>query len=134
MTEVVGALIRNKNKFLIFRRPENKGNPLKWEFVGGKLEEGESPSDALIRECREELDIEVIPGKTVCDVVHEYPDITVHLTVLDTQLGKGEIKLIEHIAMKWINSDEAQCVDFCDADIEILPIIINYIKDNINDR
>lgn len=130
MTEVVGALIRENKKFLIFRRPANKGNPLKWEFVGGKVEKGESLSDALVRECREELEVNVIPLKTVCDVIHEYPDITVHLTIIDTILDSKEINLTEHIEMKWITVEEAADVDFCDADVEIMPLIIKYIEEN----
>lgn len=134
MTEVVGALIRENDKFLIFRRPPNKGNPLKWEFVGGKLEKGENASDALIRECREELDITVHPGKIVCDVVHQYPDITVHLTVLDTELTESNIKLLEHVDMKWVSVSDAENIDFCDADIDILPEIFKYIEDCNNER
>ena len=79
MIEVVAALIWDKDKFLICQRPENKARALLWEFVGGKVEEGETKELALIRECKEELNITVKPKDVFMEVVHEYPDITVHL-------------------------------------------------------
>ena len=75
MTEVVAALIWKKDKFMICQRPAHKGNALLWEFVGGKVEPGETKEEALMRECREELAIEVSVGEAFMDVVHQYPDI-----------------------------------------------------------
>ena len=81
MTEVVAALIWDKEKFMICQRPAHKARGLLWEFVGGKVESGETKEQALIRECQEELAITLDVGKVFTDVIHEYPDLTVHLTL-----------------------------------------------------
>ena len=81
MTEVVAALIWDQDKFMICQRPAHKARGLLWEFVGGKVEPGETKEQALIRECQEELAITLNVGEVLMDVVHEYPDLTVHLTL-----------------------------------------------------
>ena len=106
MTEVVAALIWDGKKFLICQRPENKARGLLWEYVGGKVEAGETKQGALIRECKEELDVTISVGDVFMDVVHEYPDITVHLTLFHAQIESGEIKLLEHNAVAWITPEE----------------------------
>ena len=120
MVEVVAGLIWRGNRFMICQRPENKARALLWEFVGGKIEPNESGEDALVRECKEELDIVVKPLDVFCDVVHVYPDITVHLTLYNAEILSGEPVLIEHNDLKWITSDEIDCYEFCPADVEIL--------------
>ncbi|MBR7083424.1 MAG: (deoxy)nucleoside triphosphate pyrophosphohydrolase [Clostridia bacterium] len=119
-TEVVAALIRDGGKFLICRRPASKARGLMWEFVGGKVEDSETKEAALVRECREELDIEVSVYDEFCSVTHEYPDITVHLTVFYASIKSGTPRLIEHTEMKWITPDETGDYDFCPADRVIL--------------
>ena len=84
MTEVVAALIWEDEKFMICQRPAHKARGLLWEFVGGKVEPGETKEQALIRECREELAVTLSVGDLFMDVVHEYSDITVHLTLFNT--------------------------------------------------
>ena len=74
MLEVVAALIWDKDKFLICQRSANKARALLWEFVGGKVEQGETKEQALIRECKEELNIVLNVGDVFMEVVHEYPD------------------------------------------------------------
>lgn len=123
MVEVVAALIRKDNKFMICRRPEWKSNALLWEFVGGKVEAGETKEEALIRECKEELNIVIEVGKPLTDVVHTYPDITIHLTLFSATVKSGEIILNEHCDMKWISRDEISDYEFCLADKEILEFI-----------
>ena len=120
MVEVVAALIWNDDKFMICQRPENKARGLLWEFVGGKVEPNETKEQALIRECQEELDITLKVGKVFLDVVHEYPDITVHLTLLNAIITEGEPKLLEHNDLRWITPKEIPQYDFCPADEEIL--------------
>ncbi len=120
MIEVVAALIRRGNKFLICRRPADKARGMLWEFVGGKVESGETMREALIRECREELDITVAPTGEFMQVVHEYPDICVRLTLFNCTISDGEPKLLEHSAMAWITADEIENFCFCPADREIL--------------
>ena len=120
MTEVVAALIWEKDRFLICQRPENKKRALLWDFVGGKVEKGESQEDALIRECREELDIIVKPGDVFMEVIHEYPDITVKLILFNAVIEEGEPKKLEHNDIRWIKVSEIDDYDFCPADTEIL--------------
>nr|WP_316622608.1 (deoxy)nucleoside triphosphate pyrophosphohydrolase [uncultured Ruminococcus sp.] len=119
MVEVVAALIWDGNRFLICQRPEHKARGLLWEYVGGKVEPGETKQEALIRECKEELDVTITVGDVFMDVVHEYPDITVHLTLFHARIASGEIKLLEHNAVAWITPDEIPNYAFCPADKEI---------------
>ena len=120
MTEVVAALIWDKDKFMICQRPENKARGLLWEFVGGKVEPGETKEQALIRECKEELDILLSVGEVFMDVVHEYPDLTVHLTLFNATIAEGEPQKIEHNDIQWITPGEIPNYEFCPADEEIL--------------
>ena len=120
MVEVVAALIRREGKFLICQRPENKARALLWEFVGGKVEQGETKERALIRECREELGITVAVGAAFAEVVHEYPDITVHLTLFNATITEGTPIRKEHKDIRWIAPSEIPNYEFCPADIVIL--------------
>lgn len=120
MTQVVAALIRDKNKFMICQRPAHKTRGLLWEFVGGKVEKGESKQQALIRECREELDVTVSVGDVFIEVIHEYPDMTVDLTLFNCEIAGGEPKMLEHNDIRWITPEEIDGFDFCPADAEIL--------------
>ena len=125
MTEVVAALIWNGDKFLICQRPAHKARGLLWEFVGGKVEPGETKEQALIRECREELAITLSVGDVFMDVVHAYPDITVHLTVFNATIADGTPQLLEHNDSKWITPIEIPNYQFCPADEEMLKQIRN---------
>lgn len=120
MTEVVAALIRRDDTFMICQRPAHKARGLLWEFVGGKVEPGESKEEALIRECREELDITVAPADVFMDVVHHYPDLDVHLTLFNAAIAEGEPQLLEHNDLQWITVDEIDRYPFCPADEVIL--------------
>ena len=130
MTEVVAALIWDGDRFLICQRPAHKARGLLWEYVGGKVEAGETKQEALIRECREELGITISVGDVFMDVVHEYPDITVHLTLFHAKITEGTIQLLEHNAVAWIKPDEIPNYDFCPADKEILQRIIEVFGKN----
>ena len=120
MTEVVAALIWQGNEFMICQRPANKARGLLWEFVGGKVEPGETKEQALIRECQEELAVTLSVGDIFMDVVHEYPDLTVHLTLFNATIAKGEPQKLEHNDIRWITPSEIQNYEFCPADEEIL--------------
>ncbi|MBQ9070191.1 MAG: (deoxy)nucleoside triphosphate pyrophosphohydrolase [Clostridia bacterium] len=120
MTEVVAALIWDDDKFMICQRPAHKARGLLWEFVGGKVEQGETKEQALIRECREELAITLSVGDVFMDVVHEYPDQTVHLTLFSATIAEGEPQNLEHNDIRWITSNEIPNYEFCPADEEIL--------------
>ena len=120
MTDVVAALIWDENKFMICQRPAHKARGLLWEFVGGKVEHGETKEHALIRECQEELAITLAVGDVFMDVVHEYPDINIHLTLFNATIAEGVPQLIEHNDIKWILPVEIPNYNFCPADEEIL--------------
>ena len=120
ITDVVAALIWNGDKFLACQRPAHKARGLLWEFVGGKVEPGESLQNALIRECREELAVTVKVGETFMTVLHEYPDITVRLTLFHAFISDGTIQKLEHNDIRWIKTDEIDNYQFCPADGEIL--------------
>lgn len=119
-TEVVAALIWNGDRFMICQRPAHKARGLLWEFVGGKVEPGETKQAALVRECREELDVTVSVGEPYMDVVHDYPDLLVHLTLFSARIAEGTPRLLEHNDLRWITPAEIPEYDFCPADVEIL--------------
>lgn len=120
MTEVVAALIWGKNRFMICQRPAHKARGSLWEFVGGKVEPGESKEEALIRECREELGVTVEVGDVFMEVTHQYPDITVHLTLFSASIREGVPQKLEHQDIRWITAEEIGKFSFCPADTEIL--------------
>ena len=124
MIEVVAALIWDNDKFMICQRPAHKARGLLWEFVGGKVETGETKEQALIRECREELAVTLSVGNVFMDVVHEYPDLTVHLTLFNAIIADGEPQKLEHNDIQWITPSEIPSYAFCPADEEILVEII----------
>ena len=128
MTEVVAALIWQDDKFMICQRPAHKARGLLWEFVGGKVEPGETKEQALIRECREELNVLLSVGDVFIDVVHEYPDIMVHLTLFNAIIFEGEPQKIEHNDIQWITPSEIANYEFCPADEEILARICEVYK------
>lgn len=120
MTQVVAALIWQNNRFLICRRPPHKTRGLLWEFVGGKVETGETKQQALMRECMEELAVKVRVDDVYMQLVHEYPDMTVELTLFNAAIVEGEPQLLEHSEIRYISIDEIDRFDFCPADVEIL--------------
>ena len=118
--EVVAALVWDKDKFMICQRPAHKARGMLWEFVGGKVEPGETKEQALIRECQEELAITLSVGEVFMDVVHEYPDLTVHLTLFNAAILSGTPQKLEHNDIRWITVDEIPEYEFCPADEIIL--------------
>ena len=124
ITQVVAAFIWDGDRFMICQRPAHKARGLLWEFVGGKVEPGETKQQALIRECREELDVELQVGDVFMEVLHEYPDLTVALTLFYATIQKGEPKKLEHNDIQWITPAQIPQYDFCPADEEILKRII----------
>ena len=120
MTEVVAALIWNGDHFMICQRPAHKARGLLWEFVGGKVEPGETKEAALIRECQEELAVTLSVGDVFMDVTHVYPDLTVHLTLFHASIAQGVPQKLEHNDIQWITVGEIDRFSFCPADVEIL--------------
>ena len=124
MVEVVAALIWENDNFMICQRPAHKARGLLWEFVGGKVELGETKEQALIRECQEELAVTLSVGDVFMDVVREYPDLTVHLTLFNATIAEGEPQRLEHNDIIWITPSEIPNYEFCPADEEILKKLI----------
>ena len=124
VTEVVAALIWDGDTFMICQRPAHKARGLLWEFVGGKIEPGETGEDALIRECREELAVTVSVGAVFMDVTHEYPDLAVHLTLYHASIADGVPQKLEHNDIRWITPQQIPEYAFCPADVEILEEIV----------
>ena len=120
MIEVVAALIWDGDKFMICQRPAHKARGLLWEFVGGKVESGETKEQALVRECQEELAVMLSVDDVFMDVIHEYPDLTVHLTLFNATIAEGEPQKLEHSDIQWITPSEIPNDEFCSADKEIL--------------
>ena len=114
--EVVAALIRDGARFLACQRPAHKARALLWEFVGGKVESGETGPEALVRECQEELGVTLDVGCAVMDVTHEYPDLTVHLTLYSAVIAQGVPQKLEHHDIRWITAEEIETIEFCPAD------------------
>ena len=129
MLEVVAALIvhEDERRFLLCQRPAHKARGGLWEFLGGKVEKDETKAQALIRECREEIGVTVEPLEEVIAVTHEYPDLTVHLTLIAARIASGEMTLFEHQDAKWVTAKEAEAFDLCPADRELL----HMIRDNL---
>lgn len=120
VTEVVAALIWDGDKFLICQRSAHKARGLLWEFVGGKVEPGETKEQALIRECREELAVTLSVGEVFMEVDHEYPDLNVHLTLFNAAISEGTPRILEHSDIRWITVEKIPQYEFCPADETIL--------------
>lgn len=105
---------------MICQRSAHKARGLLWEFVGGKVEHSETKEQALIRECREEFAVTLAVGDVFLDVVHEYPDITVHLTLFNAIIAEGAPRKPEHSDIRWITPSEIPDYDFYPADEEIM--------------
>ncbi|NLD51858.1 MAG: (deoxy)nucleoside triphosphate pyrophosphohydrolase [Clostridiales bacterium] len=123
MTDVVAALIRDGERMLICQRPANKKRALLWEFPGGKVEPGETPQDALIRECEEELGILIQVGCLFTQVEHIYPDIHIRLSLYNANISHGIPELREHHDLRWITAREIDGFEFCPADQDILLLL-----------
>ena len=118
--EVVAALVVEDGKFMICQRPAHKARGLLWEFAGGKVEPGEMREQALVRECREELGVTVIPGDVYMEVDHVYPDITIHLTLFRARIAASRPQKLEHADIRFIAPEDIPRYAFCPADAAIL--------------
>ena len=116
----MAALVVEDGKFMICQRPEHKARGLLWEFVGGKVEPGETREQALVRECREELGVTVRPEEIFMEVDHVYPDIIIHLTLFRAAIVSGRPRRLEHADIRFIAPEEISQYAFCPADAGIL--------------
>ena len=119
--EVVGAIIKDGDNYLIGQRPAHKSQGGLWEFMGGKIEPGETPEQALKRECLEELALEIENERIIDSVVHKYPEKTIRLTLISCSPKSGSIpKALEHQQIKWVTRAEMDAIDFASADRELI--------------
>ena len=121
---VVGAVIREGERVLMAQRPEGKAQAGLWEFPGGKIEPGETPEEALARECREELALEIENPSVLRSVVHRYPEKTVRLILVECSVRPGSVPVPqEGQSVVWIALDQIRAMDLCPADRELLPAL-----------
>src|SRR5699024_4769955 len=114
---VGGAVIIENKKILCAQRGPDKSLPLMWEFPGGKIEQGETAKEALIREIEEEMLYTIKVGEKVDHTVHEYDYGIVHLTTYINNIISSELKLNEHEKIKWLKSTEISYLNWAPADI-----------------
>ena len=119
--EVVGAIIKDGERYLVGQRAANKSQGGLWEFMGGKIEPGETPEQALARECREELNLEIENESVIDSVVHEYPEKTIRLTLISCTPKPGSVPSPnEHQSIRWVTREEMQEMNFAAADKELI--------------
>lgn len=123
---VVAALIPDQSgeRFLVQQRPAHKARGLLWELPGGKVEPGESDSDALRREGKEELAVELSVGDLLWRAVHEYPDVTVELLLHDARILRGEPQPLDAGALRYLTPVQMQALPFCEADLPLLQALV----------
>ena len=121
--EVVAGQVRRGDEVLICRRPMDKARGGQWEFAGGKVEPGETRQQALVREFREELDVELNPGEVLLEVTHAYPELTVHLSLLEAAVASGEPRALEHSEIRWAKMAQVSAFDLCPADRELVRLL-----------
>ncbi|MEK9998128.1 MAG: (deoxy)nucleoside triphosphate pyrophosphohydrolase [Cryomorphaceae bacterium] len=124
--QVVAAVLFWEGKVLCVQRTEHEKEyvSLKWEFPGGKVEVGESREDALVREIREELSVDIEVSEFLMTVEHTYPDFHLTMHVFKCILDQGEITLNEHVALKWLSIDELDQLDWAAADIPVVEFLM----------
>lgn len=125
--EVVAAVIMHNQKILCVQRSENKYAYIskKFEFPGGKMEEGETKKQTIIREIKEELNMDIIPIKELNTVEHEYPDFNLKMHSFISECLSTEVFLSEHIDYKWLSVSELETLDWAAADLPIVEQLIN---------
>ena len=121
IVEVVGAIIKDGDRYLVGQRAANKAQGGLWEFMGGKIEPGETPEQALARECREELDLEIEDEHIIDSIIHDYPEKTIRLTLISCSPKSGSVpKALEHQQIRWVTRSEMDALDFAPADRELI--------------
>lgn len=122
--EVVAAIIHKDNCYLATQRGYGDFEGM-WEFPGGKIEAGESQEEALKREIKEELNVDIEIGMQICTVDYDYPKFHLTMHCYCCNVSNGEIKLLEHKSAKWLTKDELNMVEWLPADIAVISKLMN---------
>lgn len=123
MIEVTCAIVMDGSKVLVTQRSEHMAHPLKWEFPGGKLKEGETPERCIIREIREELGVEIEVQQLLPSVRHTYAKKSIKLIPFICRIKSGEIVLSEHHSFRWQEYADLDQIDFLEADVEVVALL-----------
>ena len=123
---VVAAIIIHEDKVFATQRGygEFKGG---WEFPGGKIEEGETPQEALVREIKEELNVEIEVGELLDVVEYDYPNFHLSMDCFICKIKSGELVLNEHEAAKWLTKETLDSVEWLPADLGLVEKLNSYI-------
>ncbi len=124
--KVVAAIIQKENKILATKRGYGEFINM-WEFPGGKIESGETKKQALVREIKEELNIEINVDKFALDIEYQYPNFYLFMSCFMCSIKEGSIELLEHNDGKWITKEELNTLNWLPADIDA----VNYLKENM---
>lgn len=124
--KVVAAVIQKENKILATKRGYGEFINM-WEFPGGKIESGETKEQALVREIKEELNIEINVDKFAIDIEYQYPNFYLFMSCFMCSIKEGSIELLEHNDGKWITKEELNTLNWLPADIGA----VNYLKENM---
>ncbi|MDD2592469.1 MAG: (deoxy)nucleoside triphosphate pyrophosphohydrolase [Erysipelotrichaceae bacterium] len=123
---VVAAIIIDNGRILASQRASGQFKD-GWEFPGGKIELNESKEEALIREIKEELNIDIQVGECLCDIEYDYSNFRLEMSCFISNIKNGEIELLEHKAIKWLTNDELNSVNWLEADT----LVVQHLKDYI---
>ena len=124
--KVVAVIIQKENKILATKRGYGEFINM-WEFPGGKIESGETKEQALVREIKEELNIEISVDKFAIDIEYQYPNFYLFMSCFMCSIKEGSIELLEHNDGKWITKEELNTLNWLLADIDA----VNYLKENM---
>lgn len=124
--KVVAAIIQKENKILATKRGYGEFINM-WEFPGGKIESGETKEQALVREIKEELNIEINVDKFAIDIEYQYPNFYLFMSCFMCSIKEGSIELLEHNDGKWITKEKLNTLNWLPADIDA----VNYLKENM---
>ena len=117
MIKVVAAVIEKDGRYLLCKRGPGGNCAFLWEFPGGKIEEGEAPNDALVREIREELGVETEPLGVFDEYLYQYPDKDIYFYFIRARITSGELRPTFHSEIKWLLPKELDALEYCPADL-----------------